>query len=120
MEEIQILYHNNFGISFKWKRNLGKDIHKIQLVFRETGLFLTYEELIQFKNQVKQALLNRKICDSCKSKTNCRSGLLETPFSQVTFAMSLDDLKSLEHLIEGTLFQLDMNFLLRSNQIDHQ
>jgi len=117
MEDIHTIYYNNFGIAFQWKRNLGKDIHKIQLVFRETGLFLSKEELVYFKKQVRSALLGSKTCDNCTTKNTCRSTLLETPIPQVSFAVSKNDLSQLENLLEGTIFQLGYNNLLNSNDI---
>lgn len=41
MEDINTIYYNDLGIAFKWKRCAAKDFNKIQLVFKNTGLFLT-------------------------------------------------------------------------------
>jgi len=118
MEDIHTIYYNNFGIAFQWKRNSGKDIHRIQLIFRETGLFLTVKELTTFKKQIQNSLSNTKTCNSCTSKNTCRSGLLETPIAQISFAVSLNDLNALQNLIEGTLFQLGMDNLLKTYDIN--
>ncbi|SIS88584.1 hypothetical protein SAMN05421766_104629 [Zobellia uliginosa] len=47
MDDITPIYHNPFGVAFQWKRNTIKDIRKIQIVFRDTGLLLTEKELVQ-------------------------------------------------------------------------
>lgn len=117
MEDIHPIYYNNFGMAFQWKQNLGKNIHKVQLVFRETGLFLTFKELKVFKSQIRCSLLGGKNCSSCSSKNTCRSILLETPIPQLSFAVSRNDLKSLDNLVEGTLFNLGINTLLDINNI---
>ncbi len=40
MEDINTICYNNFGIAFQWKRCETRDFNKIQLVFKNTGLFL--------------------------------------------------------------------------------
>ncbi len=117
MEDIHTLHYNDFGIAFQWKRNMGKNIYKIQLVFRETGLFLTPQELIHFKKQVLYSLEKRATCNDCSSKSTCRSLLLETPFNSISFAVSKSDLKLLLNLIEGTLFNLSLNGVLSTSGI---
>jgi len=54
MDEIYSLYHNEYGMSFKWKRGAVQDLNKVQLVFRDTGLFLTEKELTEFSVYSKQ------------------------------------------------------------------
>jgi len=120
MEHIHTLYYNDFGIAFQWKRNQGKNIHKIKLVFRETGLFLSKEELIYFKKQIRSAQLEGQNCSDCTTKNTCRSILLETPIVQVSFAVSRNDLNDLNNLIEGTLFELGFNHILSANNISKQ
>ncbi len=117
MEHTHTLYHNDFGIAFQWKQNQGKNIHKIQLVFRETGLFLTKEELLYFKKQIGSTLLNGQNYSNSPSVANCRSILLETPVAAISFAVSRNDLNELDNLIEGALFQLGFNNLLTTNNI---
>lgn len=117
MDDIHTIYYNNFGIAFQWKRNVGKDIHRIQLVFNDTGLFLTLEELTAFNKNIRFALKTQTTCADCKSKNTCRSLLLETPIPQISFAVSKKDLVSLQNLTEGTLFNLGMNNVLNTNGI---
>jgi len=117
MKDIHTIYYNNFGIAFQWKRNTGKDIHRIQLVFNETGLFLTPKELTAFQQNIQFSLKNRTTCSDCKSKNTCRSLLLETPIPQLSFAVSTNDLKNLQNLVEGTLFNLGVNNVLNTSGI---
>lgn len=118
MKEIHILYCNDFGITFHWKQNQENNIPKIQLVFRETGLFFSKDELIYFKSQITKTLSQSQKCNNCTEQSNCnRSLLLETPVPQLSFAVSKNDLYLLVDLIEGTLFKLCFNQLTTINHL---
>jgi len=111
MKDIYPVYHNNFGIAFKWKRCTVKDLNKVQLVFRNTGLLLSKTQLIQFSNDINKALHNKCKCSECNLT------LLETPIEQVNFSMSQEELLSIQDLIEGAIFQLDLDDLLNNQEV---
>ena len=53
MQDISRIYHNSIGISFQWRRDIqngNTDI--IQLVFRNTGFYLTYAEIKEFYSRL--------------------------------------------------------------------
>ena len=52
MREIEQIYHNNFGIAFYWKQNSQTILDKVQLVFKETGFYLSKEELNIFADNI--------------------------------------------------------------------
>lgn len=113
-EDINPIYNNNFGIAFQWKRNTTRDTKKIQMVFRNTGLLLTKEELQQFSLNIRCSLAesDQSLCTECSQKEYCRSLLLDTPAPQVTLAMSYKELHAVRDLVDGTLFQLNLdNFI---------
>ena len=114
MDSIKILYSNNFGISFFWKRNISSPSKKIQLVFRDTGLELTFKEFLIFKKQIKQSLTAPSLCKECKKNKDCKSLLLLTPANQISFAMSYHELLQVEDLVRGTSFQLELNSLINT------
>jgi hypothetical protein len=118
MEDINIIYHNDYGIAFHWKRGLGKDAKKIQLVFRDTGLFFTKKELSQFYYHIQKSLENPGLCEKCKEVGDCRAILLETPMSQISFAVSYTELKNIEDLVNGTLFKLGLDKILQQQSIN--
>ncbi|WP_350287534.1 hypothetical protein [uncultured Croceitalea sp.] len=109
MEDINAIYHNNFGVAFQWKRNSSKNMNKIQLVFRDTGLLLSKRELEQFHQNVKHSLDSQVLCIDCKKKDACKALLLDTPAPQVTLAVSFTELEAIKDLVEGTLFQLNLD-----------
>nr|WP_298997510.1 hypothetical protein [uncultured Allomuricauda sp.] len=115
MNNINPIYHNEFGVAFQLKRSSAADRHKIQLVFRNTGLLFTYSELKQFCSSVAETIDTSKLCGKCSKDKDCKSLLLQTPIDQLSFAMSMVELLSLEELIQGTLFQLELDQLLYRN-----
>jgi hypothetical protein len=117
MKDINTLYYNDFGIAFKWKRCAAKDIKKIQLVFRNTGLFLTEQELAYFCKQVDNSLNSQSLCSDCKHDESCKSLLLQTPVNQISFAMSIIELKDVQDLIKGTIAQLQLEKMLKTYNI---
>lgn len=116
MEDINTIYHNNYGIAFQWKRCAAKDFQKIQLIFRNTGLFLTKDELIMFSKNIKDAFNNPALY-YCKKNTSCKSLLLQTPNTQTTFAMSFNELQYIDDLVDNTLFHIGLNDFLKHKDI---
>ncbi|MUH36694.1 hypothetical protein D9O36_12645 [Zobellia amurskyensis] len=112
MEDINPIYHNPFGVAFQWKRNSTKDTKKVQIVFRDTGLLLSQNELEQFKKNIECTMNSDAHCNDCNQHETCRSLLLDTPAPQITLAMSMQELDAVQDLIEGTLFQLNLNTYL--------
>lgn len=115
MDDIYRIYHNEIGISFQWKQDIVKDnFNKFQVIFRDTGFYLTSEEIKQFASLVAEAK-ERGCCKGCKAKNNCRSILLKTPIKKVDLAVSEKELEQITDLIEGTLFQIELDLYI--NQI---
>jgi len=108
MSDIHRIYYNNIGISFQWKQDIEKRNPKFQVIFRDTGFYLTIQEIENFSKFVKQAL-ERGCCKDCKAKGNCRSILLKTPATTVDLAVSEQELQSIADLFEGTLFQINLD-----------
>ncbi len=114
MQDINTIYQNSFGIAFQWKRCAEKDHKKIQVVFRNTGLFLKEEELKLFSRQIGCTVKREGLCADCKENKECRSLLVETPAPQIAFAVSHAELHQMQDLIDGTIFQLGLNEILKS------
>jgi len=117
MEDINTIYHNNYGIAFQWKRCAAKDFQKIQLIFKNIGLFLTKNELLIFSKNIKDAFNNPALY-YCKKDTSSKSLLLQTPNTQTTFAMSYDELKHIDDLVENTIFHIGLNDFLKHTKIE--
>tara|TARA_R110002051_G_scaffold65839_3_gene119492 strand:- start:6791 stop:7162 length:372 start_codon:yes stop_codon:yes gene_type:complete len=119
MEDINTIYYNDFGIAFQWKRCAGKDFKKVQLVFRDTGLCITQEELFRFSYMIEKALKRSSCCQECSEGASCPSNLVQTPIGQLSFAMTKQELKKIDDLIKGTIFQLKLASVLENQSIDH-
>jgi hypothetical protein len=112
MQDIDPIYHNKFGISFQWKGGSAKHTGKVQVVFRDTGLLLTREELLQFSRNIKCTQEGNMGCGNCVHNDSCRTLLLETPAPQVSLVINKKELHAIDDLVEGTLFQLQLDHLL--------
>lgn len=112
MKDVNTLYHNDFGIAFRWK-NIPERLHMVQLVFRDTGFLLDKKSIQKFANQIHKSMGSQNsACGQCDLNRSCRSILLETPMEHLTMAISLDELDQLNDLVQGTLFQLELEHYL--------
>ena len=108
-DDIYPIYYNNFGIAFKWKRAMGgRGFNKIQVVFRDMGLYLTLDDLKLFEKQILHSK-QCKSCEKCKKDGVARHILLRTPSDKIDIAVSSDELNDIDDLIRGTLFQLHLD-----------
>jgi len=113
MQDIHRIYHNSIGIAFQWKRDIkngNTDI--VQMVFRNTGFYLTYPEIQEFYNKVKVAYkLNP--CEGCNHKTKCTNYLLQTPSEKIDLSVNSEELNLISDLIKGTLFKMELDRCLK-------
>jgi len=114
MQDIDIIYRNKFGVSFKWKKKMFVPEHKYQIVFRDTGMLLTLKEIHLFSEKIHSAKKVALSCGSCphKNVSQCKNILVETPSSKISFAMNFNEIELLNELIEGTIYNIDLNNLL--------
>lgn len=105
MKDIQQLYYNTFGVSFYWVKD-GKTLsQRIQMVFKDTGMYLTAEQVLEFSGLIKECSESR--CDSCTGKC-CRKFLLKTPVPEIDLAIDYSEYLQIKDLIDGTLFKIDL------------
>ena len=109
MKEVKYIKRNPIGMTYKVDPDFSVDFEKIHLVFNNTGLKFDDEKLLEFKHYIGEAFNTPSMCqNNCNSK-NCKSILLKTPFENVVFAVSLNDLNHLNDLIDGTIFELSLD-----------
>ena len=111
-KHVEQLYHNSFGVAFHWREVNFIEKHKIQLIFRDMGFLLSANEVKDFFEDVNHTKAHVSCCESCLEEKHCRSLLLKTPVAKVDLAVSINELLYIEDLLEGTLFQLQLNNLL--------
>ena len=112
MEDIIPIYHNKLGVAFQWKRNSVKNILKIQLVFKDTGFLLSQNELENFSESVLQTIEHTSLCNSCSRKEDCKAHIVQTPAPQISMALNYKEIRALNDLLDGTLFNLNIDNLL--------
>jgi len=108
MKEIEQIYYNDFGVAFHWKKEKQVLKGKVQLVFKETGFYLSKEELNVFADNI-DATCHEMNCNGCKFQRKCHKFLLKTPLQQIDLAVSSDELLQIKDLVEGTIFQIQLN-----------
>ncbi|WP_236778415.1 hypothetical protein [Pseudalgibacter alginicilyticus] len=116
MDDINTIYYNDFGIVFQWKRCAARDLSKVQLIFKDTGLFLSKEELLKFRKNIKSTF-NNPNAYLCEQNSKFKSVLLQAPNRQTSFIMTLAELKNISDLVEGTIFQLGLNRFLTKQKL---
>ncbi len=112
MQDINTIYHNYFGVAFQWKKDVLAAGNKIQIIFRDTGLLLSYAELKQFSKNIIATRKSNTPCADCALNDSCKALLVDSPAPQITFAMNVEELNAIQDLVEGTLFQLDLKHYL--------
>lgn len=109
MKEIEQVYHNDFGISFYWKKENKILSNKVQLVFKETGFYLTVAQMREFCQLIAISKTENACCEDCEFKNECHKFLLKTPCDEIDLAVSMNELFSIEDLIRGTLFSIQID-----------
>jgi len=117
MKDVNTIYSNGYGISFKWNKTISKNNLKTQLVFRNTGMLLNEKELFQFSVLIQKAINNSLDCNNCSLNKKCKSILLETPSEQINFAVNYKELQNIADLVNGTIFNLNLTKMLSSLDI---
>lgn len=107
MREVEQIYYNEFGVAFHWKKGDHVLTEKVQVVFKETGFYLSYEEIKAFA-QIIDNTCEEMNCGGCCHRSRCHKFLLKTPLQQVDLAVSRSELLQIKDLVQGTLFNMDL------------
>lgn len=109
MKDIAQVYHNEFGISFYWKKEEEVISEKIQIVFKETGFYLTIAQMREFCQLINTSKIQNTCCEDCSLKYECHKFLLKTPCTEIDLAVSMSELYLIEDLVKGTLFSIQID-----------
>ena len=112
MEQIQQIYLNSLGITFYWEKEEGIIPNRVQLIFKEIGLFFTVVELNEFEYLIDESITKNSCCEDCALKNNNCKFLLKTPLYQLDLSVSTSELNYLKDLVNGTLFRIKMEIYL--------
>lgn len=106
-DDIEIISHNPFGIAFYWKTENTTNKEKIQLVFKDTGLLFSCTQIKLFYDCIIQSLLISS-CTSCSES----KFLVQTPISELNFALDIQEISALEDLLKHVQFSVELDHLL--------
>ena len=106
-DDINVIHYNDFGVAFNWKGSTIFSKNKIQLVFKNTGLLLSRQQLFTFKSDIEYVAINRCNCSE-KSKN-----LTPSPCEYISFAMSNSELNGLMDLLNGVCFNIQLLDMLK-------
>tara|TARA_R110002167_G_scaffold11308_13_gene50160 strand:+ start:2097 stop:2330 length:234 start_codon:yes stop_codon:yes gene_type:complete len=67
------------------------------------------EELRLFSRNIKRTFEHNSHCNECPQNQSCRTLLVDAPSPQITFALYPKELNALDDLVQGTLFNLNLN-----------
>lgn len=114
MEDFEVLYYNNFGVTFYLKRSTLNEFNKVQLVFnKEVVLNFNVDALNKFKIALRHTI--ESIKTENETRLNQFSFVLEIPNNPSSYAFKFKEIKALLDLVKGTLFHL--NFEIFKNQL---
>tara|TARA_B110000908_G_scaffold16519_1_gene18630 strand:+ start:73 stop:417 length:345 start_codon:yes stop_codon:yes gene_type:complete len=107
-DDINVIHYNDFGIAFNWKQNTFSTKNKIQLVFKDTGILLSKSEVLSFKSDIEYVM-----CNGCNCKEKCKN-LIPSPCEYISFSMSDSELISLNDLLAGVCFNIELTEILEN------
>lgn len=117
MKEIATIYCNDFGMTFFWKKDEIFSAQKIQLIFKETGFYLTQNQLSEFGKIICETESKLNGCKGCAHQQHCERLLLKTPISEVDLAVSKNELSQIKDLVEGSIFRVELKrFVMNEGQ----
>ncbi|MCL6217904.1 hypothetical protein [Zunongwangia pacifica] len=115
MDDVDIIYHNETGISFTWKNGIDNANEKrIQLVFKNMGFYLLPEEVVLFSENIQTAKRRHPKCFHCVSSEICeRNILLKSPLQKMDFSVNAFELNEICDLVEGTIFKMRLHYYVK-------
>ncbi len=118
MNYLQPIYRNNIGTSYMLKsyEDCDAPFNKIQLQIGEIAVLLSKKELKHLLNVIHSAKKGCH-CTFCGDKTALKAIKCDTMFATLHFKTTPKNVETLEELIQGTLFELEMEEILSFNDI---
>lgn len=107
MKDIAQVYYNNFGVAFYWRRGGELLTDRVQVVFKETGFYLTEAQLRDFSDVINGSCPDEG-CEGCGMKMQCHKFLLKTPIAEIDLAVTFNEYLQIKDLVSGALFNIDL------------
>ncbi|GAB1856510.1 hypothetical protein MHTCC0001_13450 [Flavobacteriaceae bacterium MHTCC 0001] len=114
MEDINIIFKNDFGIVFHWKRCPLGHYKKINFTFAKIALHLTKPEILVFARLIDDAL--NRLIKNMKKNQNDTITFVETSLPQLSLILDYEELLSLQNLVEGALLELGIDLVINTQK----
>ena len=112
MEDIDLIYYNNYGTSFYLKRCTVTELNKIQLVFNKVAFLITKEELFHLKNIIKSSISVLEQVNNFIDKQSSIEIILEINHKEIH--VNLSEINAFDELINGTLFFINFEKVMNN------
>lgn len=118
MHFLDPIYHNNTGTAFALRSCEDRDetFTKIQLQLGDIAILMDLNEIHSFLNTLRRA---RKSCScaNCNKEVGYKVIKCDTAYAEVKLKATPKIMDGLEELINGVLFEKQVNKLLEDNNI---
>ena len=118
MHFLDPIYNNNTGTAFALKSDMYNEepYTKIQLQLGDIAILMDFNEINAFLKTIKHV---KKKCNCLNCNQNCSYKVIkcDTAFTEVKIKATPTILDGLEELINGVLFESQVNKLLEDNNI---
>jgi len=118
MHFLDPIYNNNTGVAFALKSNLYSDepYLKIQLQLGDIAILMNFNEMESFLKTIRYLKTKCK-CSNCNEGCSYKVIKCETAYTEIKIKATPTILNGLEELIQGVLFESQLNNLLEDNNI---
>lgn len=114
---IHTLYTNSIGMSFQWSTFLDYE-SPIQLKIKSASFELTLADLLDLSKIIESTYDTGCTCKICNSSSCFKVIQFKQEDIHIKIQTTLDELKQISELVRGTLFELQLNNLLTSLELD--
>jgi len=118
MHFLDPIYSNNTGTAFALKSGIGTEntFAKIQLQLGDIAILMDFNEMKSFLSTIKTAKKGCN-CANCMQEGGYKIIKCNTAYAEVKLKVTPKIMEDLEELINGVLFEKQINSLLEGNNI---
>ena len=119
MHFLDPIYHNNSGTAYAVRSSINDDesYNKVQLQLGDVAILMDFKEIKSFLSIVHSAKNNGCTCPNCTQDGSYKVIKCNTAYAEVKLKVTPRIMKDLEELINGVLFENQINQLLNDNNI---
>jgi len=116
MHFLEPIYQNNTGAAYALKSSIDDPFSKIQLQLGDIAILMDMCEVESFLTVVKSAQKGCN-CANCEQEGAYKIIKCDTAYAEVKFKATPRVIEDLEDLVNGIIFEVQVNRLLGDNNI---